>query len=378
MRAKTATFTTAALLLMVNLLTRFSLAQTAAAVHPDRATRAEIVLVSTDAINDSAVRQWKREGFNAVALDLDERAYGATDRALAERIAQGGLALYYWIEVARNPTLAEQHPRWMASLGMHDDWQRNFPNTPKPNKDQVAKAFPWVPITYRDAFDAHLARIEKLLASVPPGYRGLLLNDLQAGPSSCGCGNLQCRWATDYHVPATANTIEGHDAAAKFVAEVRKRAPGRTIIPVWTTECEEVDLPAPHRRGAPTTGLCGTVGCAVGLCPKEFTRQWSALASSSEGPLAVLALHGEFQRAQNELGGGFGWLTNALAYLERVPPAQGGKAVPRERLWLVVQGVEKLDEQAARDLARRSGVGGVVVARVKIDQSYEPRIIAVK
>jgi len=85
-----------------------------------------------------------------------------------------------------NRKLAAAHPRWMAALGSHADWQKNFKNSPEPGIDEVAKAFPWVPISYREAFDAHLARIEQLLKRAPPGWRGLLLNDLQAGPSSCG------------------------------------------------------------------------------------------------------------------------------------------------------------------------------------------------
>jgi hypothetical protein len=62
-----------------------------------------------------------------------------------------------WIEVARNPKLATAHPRWMAALGSHEDWQKNFPKFPEPGVAEVAKAFPWVPISYREAFDAHWA-----------------------------------------------------------------------------------------------------------------------------------------------------------------------------------------------------------------------------
>ena len=47
--------------------------------------------------------------------------------------------------------MAEAHPEWMASLGMHDDWQKRFPKPPCQRKGR-AKAFPWVPITYRETF----------------------------------------------------------------------------------------------------------------------------------------------------------------------------------------------------------------------------------
>ena len=68
----------------------------------------------------------------------------------------------------------------------------------------------------------------------------MFLNDLQAGPSSCGCGNDQCRWALDYGSPPTAAKTPGDDAAAKIVAELSAGHPGKVIIPVWVTECELV------------------------------------------------------------------------------------------------------------------------------------------
>lgn len=328
-----------------------------------------MVLVEPAAVKASAVTQWKTEGFKAVAVVLDDETPAPAYRTLARHISDAGLDLYFWIEVARNPKLAAAHPRWMASLGSHDDWQKNFPNAPAPKAGEVAKAFPWVPISYREGFDAHLSRIEQLLERAPPGWRGLLLNDLQAGPSSCGCGNLLCRWAVDYHVPATATKLQGDDVAAKFLSEVRKRAGGKRVIPIWTTECEHVDLPANKNRGRPGTGLCGTVGCATGACPDEFTKQWLALRGSHDGPIGLLALHTALQRTNKEFGGGPSWVTNAIAYLNQTVPASGGTPLPLDRLWVVVA------EASAAELAAKAGVGAVIVARTKIDQSYEPKII---
>src|SRR6266581_9566565 len=195
-------------------------------VAPSRAkvTPIEIVLVEAETVTPAAVSQWRQERFKAVAVVLDERTGEGRYRELARHISDGGLDLYCWTEVARNPKLAAAHPRWMAALGSHEDWQKNFPNFPEPGVGEVAKAFPWVPIGYREAFEAHLARIEQLLQRAPTNRRGLLLNDLQAGPSSCGCGNLLCRWAIDYHVHPTATKLGGDDVAAKFVAQVRQRA----------------------------------------------------------------------------------------------------------------------------------------------------------
>lgn len=360
------------------LIAPMAVAQFPPASSEARVTPVEIVLVEAEVVTPAAVSQWKKERFNAVAVVLDERTGKAAYLDVARRISDGGLDLHWWIEVARNPKLAAAHPRWMAALGMHEDWQKNFPNFPEPGVGEVAKAFPWVPIGYREAFDAQLERIEQLLKRAPPGWRGLLLNDLQAGPSSCGCGNLQCRWAIDYHVRPTAIKLEGDDVAARFTAEVRKRVGDKAVIPVWTTECAEVDLPPDKHQGQPGTGLCGTVGCATGACPEVFTRQWSALVSGYEGPVGLLALHTALQRTQKEFDGGPGWVTNAIAYLDQTVSTNSGKAISPHRLWVVVEGSHPAEEATARELAAKAGVGAVIVARARIDQSYEPRMLSTK
>ena len=36
-------------------------------------------------------------------------------RALAESVERAGMSLWPWIEVARNPAMADSHPEWMAA-----------------------------------------------------------------------------------------------------------------------------------------------------------------------------------------------------------------------------------------------------------------------
>ena len=124
--------------------------------------------------------------------------------------------------------------------------------------------------------------------------------------------------------------------------------------------------------------MCGKVGCATGACPDVFTRQWSALATGHDGPIALLALHTPLLRTQKEFGGGPSWVTNAIGYLVKTLPANGVKAISAERLWVVVEGSQPADEATARELAAKAGVGAVIVARARIDQSYEPRMIPTK
>jgi hypothetical protein len=337
----------------------------------------EALLVAPQEITLDRVRQWRREGFGTLVALLAEEFTAEVYRQAASAAAEAQLDLYYWIEVARCPTLADAHPEWMASLGMHDDWRRNFPRLRQTGQQEVVKAYPWVPIGYRGACDAQFERVKALLARVPAGYRGVLVNDLQGGPSSCGCGNLQCRWALDYHVPKTAEAQDGDDVAARWLARVKSLIPDHQVIPVWTTECEEIDLSADKRAGVAGTGLCGTVSCAASTCPKAFSKQWQALCASHAGPIGVLLVEQELDRQGSYYGPPGAWITRGLDYLDHVPPQHGMKAVAHERLWLVVQGENSGGpaEAARRAIAATTGAGMVLVARARLDQSYEPRIV---
>lgn len=338
------------------------------------------VIVEPETITAEQTAAWRREGFQAAAVVLDDRHEQAAYRRAAQALAAAELDLYYWIEVARDVKLADAHPEWMASLGMHPDWRERFPNSPLPKPGEAAKAYPWTPIGYRQAYDAHLARLAELLERAPGNYRGLLLNDLQGGPASCGCGNLQCRWAIDYGVPSTTDKLPGDDVAARFVAEVRKLAPGKLVTPVWMTECEDRDLPADRRPQGKSTGYCGGVACSQGTCPKAFSKQWNALLAGLDGPVALLATHQELGRDGLEYGGPAGWVGQAVDYLDQTLPPHEGEKLPRPRLWLVVQGYDLKPEQAnaTREVAAKTGAGAVFVALTRIDQSYEPRIISAK
>jgi hypothetical protein len=340
----------------------------------------EMVLTECGRVTPAAADGWRREGFVAAVLPLNEDHSPAAYARAAASIAAAGLDLYYWIEIARNQRLADAHPRWMAALGMHDDWLARFPALKKPSKDEVAKAYPWVPIGYSEAFQAHLQRVRRLLAAVPPQYRGILLNDLQGGPASCGCGNLQCRWALDYQVSATAQKENVDDAAARFLAAVKVLAPGKQIVPVWMTECEDGDLPADKAPDGKSTGLCGSVGCATSTCPRVFAKQLAALLDAHAGPLGLLVCEEDAGRDAKHYGGPGGWVAASVKYLDGTRLGSQKRVPPHDNLWLVVQGTPEPSsaETAARRAANGLHAGAVIVARTKIDQSYEPRSIAIE
>lgn len=333
----------------------------------------QIILADPNSVTAQTVAKWKEQDFTAVAVLLDEKTPASVYQNSAKHISEAGLQTYYWIEVARNPEMAAKHPRWMASLGAHPDWQKNFPNAPEPGINQVAKAYPWVPISYSETYEAHLARIEQLLKHVPPGWQGLLLNDLQGGPSSCGCGNILCRWAVDYHVASTATKLKDPAVAARFLVDVKKHTAGKEVIPIWTTECSDVDMPPDKNNGKPGTGKCGTVGCATGACPLSFTDQFMALVAGYNGSIGLLALHHALEREDERFGGGPTWFENTFPYVNKTLSANDGRPVLPERLWLVVEDVPSL--KSLREQAAKLGAGAVIVSQIKIDQSYEPKII---
>lgn len=335
-----------------------------------------VIVEAADVTPDQAAA-WAESGQKIVAVLLDERTSAEAYQDVAHTVSAAQLTLYYWIEVARNEAMADAHPRWMASLGMHDDWQTRFPDTRRPLKDkEVAKAYPWVPIGYQEAFNAHLERISQLRARMAEPYHGLLLNDLQGGPAACGCGNLQCRWALDYGVPATATKLEGDDVAVRFLTAVQELVVEKEVVPIWVTECEHDDLAANHRNGTAGTGLCGRVPCAIGTCPEVFARQWAPLVENRNSAIGLLVLQQELERT-GLLYMNASWIPKAVEYIDTIPARNGSQPLPHDRLWLIIQGVGlSADEQAAsRAAALKVDSSAVLTALTRIDQSYEPRIV---
>jgi hypothetical protein len=325
------------------------------------------VLVRLERVTPEFLTAWKAKGVTAVVVPLEEVTKRRWER-MARAVEQAGMTLWPWIEVARNPAMADAHPEWMAAPGgHHDDWRRRFPTAPKRRPDEVIKAWPWVPIGYAPAFDAHRQRLRALLGDLPGTWSGVFLNDLQAGPSSCGCGNDQCRWALDYGTPATAAKTLGDDAAARVVAELRTRHAGKVIIPVWVTECEMVDLP--DAKGG--TGLCGGVRCATADCWPRYVRNWNSLLKAAEGPIALALWPEAFQRDSTR------WIETDLALFQR-PPRDGTPLAPEKTL-AIVQAWHRPEAavDAIHDRIKRFAPRWVL-ALDPIDQSWEPREVPIR
>jgi hypothetical protein len=322
------------------------------------------VLVRPDRVTPDFLAAWKGKGATAVVVPLDETTKPRWER-MAWVVEQAGMGLWQWVEVARNPTMADAHPEWMAAPGgHHDDWRRRSEKPPTAKSGEVIKAWPWVPIGYAPAFDSHRERLRGLLGDLPGPWEGMFLNDLQAGPSSCGCGNDQCRWALDYGSPSTAPKTTGDDAAAKLVTELLARHPGKAVVPVWVTECEPIDLP--DAKGG--TGLCGKVGCARGDCWPRYARAWNPLIKATDGPIAVALWSETFHRDPAR------WIEADIALFQN--PARGSIPLDPARTVAVVQAWDRSEAAQAGLLARVKPVAsGWVMVLDRIDQSWEPRLV---
>lgn len=326
-----------------------------------------LVLVSPDQTERNALGRFRREGATGVVLNLAHDEGEAAKRA-AERVKRAGLELYYWIEIGRCPELADAHPEWMASLQGHPEWRRHFPKVPRPAPGEVVKNYPWVPLRYQEAFDAHLRRVETLLRGLP-GPKGILLNDLQTAPSACGCGNTFCRWVPDYGPVRTATALPP-DAAARFVRAVQRLSPESEIIPIWTTECEEHEM----AKGA----ACSGVPCFTGACWNAWTEQLMPVARESR-TLGVLAPYRALGRDEPRYGPTAGWVRQAITFFAEMPPKRKGEAIPASRILAVLQGWDVTAEQRQAQIRRtREAVArGYVMAEMRIDQGWEPRIFKV-
>ena len=67
----------------------------------------EIVLVEPADASAEKISAWKKEGFKGVAMVLDERSSPSVCQRAAKAVSGKSFDLYYWIEVGRNPAMAE-------------------------------------------------------------------------------------------------------------------------------------------------------------------------------------------------------------------------------------------------------------------------------
>ena len=288
----------------------------------DKVSSYQGVVLSAKEASADTIEKWNDKKYRIVLYvdQVDEQLIKA-----AKLIETKQDKVEYFFEIARNVELAEKNPRWMASLQGHENWLRLYPDFKKPNSNEVVKNYPWVPIFYQEAFDAHLSRIQEALKQLPAPAR-IWLNDVQGAPSACGCGHPLCRWTADYGPIKTATTI-GDLAPAKFAAAVKKLSPETKVVPIFASECEEDDHHA----------VCDGVHCFQGICWKAFARQLDAVATVTS-QVGVACYYKEWKRDLERYGEKAAWTQVAIESFEKMPPKRGGRGVAPDRLLAVLQG----------------------------------------
>jgi len=176
-------------------------------------------------------------------------------------------------------------------------------------------------------------------------------------------------------VHATIAELPGvfHDnSSGEAREEIRKDyvlSPGANVIPVWTTECEELDKET----------FCAGVGCFKGTCWREFTAQLAPLAQASP-TIAALLPYKSFQRDLDSYGPPSGWIAEGLGLFAKMPLRYGTNGVPADRLIAVLQGWDVTPQEIQNQLgqAEKTGAAGEVVSYIPIEQSWSPRVFDFK
>lgn len=334
------------------------------------------IAVLASQVDPSTLERWTT-GYDSVVVVLEDslvdrqpNAAGLDDAAekrqvseAVQRIREAGLAAGYFIEVARNPRLAQENPQWMGSLQTHPEWRMQFPDFPETAENQVVKTFPWVPILYQETFAAHLQRLQELLTDLPV-VDCVYLNDLQGSPSACGCGHPLCRWTADYGPLKTATPL-GQDAAANFLLAAGKLQPSAKWIPIFVSECEAED----------EDDVCCGVACFEGRCWKDFTQQLDPLAKVAP-QVGVACFYKAFQRDLPRYGKPAGFIEYAIDSFQTMPQKRKGVGVAAEKLVAVLQGWDVSEEEIQTQIQRviDANAAGYLLVVPKIEQSWEPRM----
>ena len=323
------------------------------------------------------------QGFDALAITIDDETPGEWIDDVALWTRRDGLRLYLWINVGRNPRLADRHPEWIAGMGAHDDWRRFRHEPPTPGPGQRIGVSPWTPIWYRAVLEDRRAAIRKMVEPHAKDIAGVFLNQVQGAPSACGCGNTQCRWTVDYRMPGGPEKIEGSPSTL-LVEGLKKDLPGVEWIPVLVPECEKIDQ---DDQAEHSTGLCGTVHCFDGLCWKESTKELEPLFKEVTGPLALLLGEDSFSRENRAdliaIGGPSsygpgGWPRNAVRLFAGMFEKEGRAPVSSQRLLAVLEGHDTDAAERRRllsEVAPLLGVRGVVISAGRFDEDWEPKLI---
>ena len=215
----------------------------------------------------TAIAQARALNCHAVAWTLAgdaEEADGAVRAASA-----AGLESQAWVQVARDPHAAQQHPEWMH-CPQHHEWLRHFPEYPGMHPALVA---PYIGLNTQAAFEYALAKTKQRIEAA--GWaRQVWLADIQGPPMGCGCGNPCCRSWDNAPGPKLASTPYDRPEVLfplEFYAALTALLPDTRLVPALCPECERsIELDGVNDPDGPEgTGLCQGVPCGD-VCTRQY------------------------------------------------------------------------------------------------------------
>jgi len=332
----------------------------------DASSQMKGLLIDASELQNQQAESLEQLGMKQMVIAIEASPTPSQTQAL-ERLEKSGLDIWYWIEIARDEKMATEHPEWMASIQGHPEWRRFHPDFPKEKENEVVKVYPWVPVFYEGAFDAHLKKVNNLLEQWPTS-KGIFLNDLQGAPTACGCGHTLCRWTTDYGPKKSAKNM-GHTAPAQFVKRVQETHPDLECIPVWATECEAHDK----------DGMCAGVGCYNGACWREWSKQLEPLAKTMPH-LGVLLTYKELERDLPIYKEPAGWINKAIGAFDTESTRFQHPSVKPNRLVGILQGWDTSTEEIKAQIRQteKSNTHGYILSNINISTQWEPRIFHMK
>jgi hypothetical protein len=226
------------------------------------------LLQASPTIWKQAIRQAMEWRCGGIAWNLREDC--------SEAVAQAnhlGFPSEGWLQVARDPQAAADHPDWMH-CPQHHEWLRRYPDFPGEHPALVA---PYIGLNTRPAFEYALETAADLIRSNAWASR-VWLADVQGPPMGCGCGNPSCRsWdnapgekvaESPYDQPEILFPLEFYTTLA---ARLRESGHIPSLVPVLCPECERgVTIDGVHDPDGPHgTDLCQGIPC-VRPCALDY------------------------------------------------------------------------------------------------------------
>lgn len=254
---------------------------------------------------DAVISRARSLGCTAVAWTLEALSPDA-----ARLTSAAGLEVHGFLQLARDPLAAANHPEWMH-CPQHHEWLRKFPDF---TGSHPAVVWPYIGLNTVAAFDYALNRAVELIGRAPD-LRRIWLADLQGAPMGCGCGNPCCRSWDNAPGPKLASTPYNRPELLfpyEIYESICAALPGRDIVPVLCPECERsIDLDGvPDPDGPEGTDLCQGIPCGD-VCTLQYFPRLMTRFRANVHEIGLLLMVDSLEKRSPIFGEPRGWATRA-------------------------------------------------------------------